>query len=47
MIISLLKNVDKDLSDLKILITRNSSSLNHGPLKLLFRFTDSYIGHTN
>ena len=45
--ILLLKNVDKDLSDLKILITRDCSSLNHGPLNLSFRFTDSYIGHPN
>ena len=37
----LLKNISKVFSDLKILITRDLSSLNYGPLKLLFRFTDS------
>ena len=45
--ILLLKNIDKDLSDRKMLITRNLSSLNQGPLNLLFPFTDSYIGHHN
>ena len=43
----LLNNIDKGLSDLKILITRYPSSLNHGLLNLLFRFTDSYIGDPN
>ena len=39
--ILLLQNIGKDLSDLKIVFTRDPSSLNHGPLNLLFRFTDS------
>ena len=39
--ISLLKNICKDLSDPKIVVTRDLSSLNYGPLNLLFRFTDS------
>ena len=43
----LFKNKDKDLSDLKILTTKNPSSLNYGPLNLLFCFTDSEIGHPN
>ena len=38
----LLQNIGKLLSDLKILITRDPY---YTPLKLLFRFTDSQIGH--
>ena len=45
--ILLLKNIGKDLSDLKILITKDPSSLNYGSLNLLFRFTDSEIGNPN
>ena len=41
----LVKNIGKDILDLKILITRDHSSLNYRPLNLLFRFTDSTIGH--
>ena len=37
----LVKNISKDFSDLKNLITKDHSSLNYGPLNLLFRFTDS------
>ena len=41
MIFLLLENMTKVLSDLKILIMRDPSPLNYGPLKFLFRFTDS------
>ena len=39
--ILLLKNIGKILSDLEILIARDPSSLNYGPLKLLLHFTVS------
>ena len=37
----LVQNIDKDFPDVKILITKDHSSLNCGPYNLLFRFTDS------
>ena len=38
--ILLVKNRDKDFSNVKTLITKDHSSLNCGPQKLLFRFTN-------
>ena len=37
----LVNNISKDFSDLKVLITKDHSSLDYGPLNLLFHFTDS------
>ena len=42
LIFILVKNMDKDFLDLKILITKDHSSLNYRPLNLLFHFADSY-----
>ena len=41
----LVKNIGKDILDLKILIIKDHSSLNYRPLNLLFRFTDSTMAH--
>ena len=37
----LVKNIGKDFSNLKNLITKDQSSLNNGSVNLLFHFTDS------
>ena len=42
LIFILVKNRDKYFLDLKILITKDHSSLNYWPLNLLFHFADSY-----
>ena len=39
------KKWDKDILDLKILITRDHSSINYRPLNLLLRFSGSIISH--